>query len=169
WGKRCLKGNLLPSSQHGKHPSQSFLHDEEVSLKPYLLFGKQKYILITHDEYTFHSYNGTCEFWAPEGKQPLRKKRLRKGLYVSEFLVETIRRLKDEEGEARLIMQFGANHDGYWDGQKLLSQVKNAIEIFEKTHLGYIGVWAFDNATSHKVIVPDTLVAARINLKPGGL
>ncbi|CAG8780141.1 2667_t:CDS:2 [Cetraspora pellucida] len=262
-------GNLLPPSQRGKHPSQSLLHDEEVSLKvanylrstkfkvnprlvkqyfennilpelhidqvqtislttarrwmkkigfyykryqkgvyvddheredvvayhkvflqnmaeykrlmpkwtdvdckvceePYLLPGEQKHILINHDECTFHSYDGTREFWAPEGKQPLRKKGLGKGLHVSEFLVETIGRLKDEKEEARLIMQLGANHDGYWDGQKLLPQVKNAIDIFETTHPGYIGVWAFDNATSHKVMAPDALVAARINLKPGG-
>ncbi|CAG8797934.1 6617_t:CDS:1, partial [Gigaspora rosea] len=47
---------------------------------------------------------------------------LRKGLHISEFLVETIEKLKDEEREARLIMQFGVNHDRYWDGQKLLFQ-----------------------------------------------
>ncbi|CAG8593095.1 18460_t:CDS:2, partial [Gigaspora rosea] len=77
--------------------------------------------------------------------------------------------LSDKKRETRLIIQFGANHDGYWDGQKLLFQVKNTIKIFERTHLGYIGVWAFDNATSHKVIALDALVAARMNLKPGGL
>ncbi|CAG8844281.1 5085_t:CDS:2, partial [Gigaspora margarita] len=102
-------------------------------------------------------------------EQPLRKKGLRKELHVSEFLVETIGRLKDEEGETRLIMQLGTNHDGYWDRHKLLPQVKNGIEIFERTYPRYIGVWAFDNATSHKVMVPDALVAARINLKPNFL
>ncbi|CAG8524004.1 16794_t:CDS:2, partial [Racocetra fulgida] len=44
--------------------------------------------------------------------------------------------------EARLIMQLGAKHDEYWN--------------------------AFDNATSHTVIAPDALVAARMNLYPDG-
>ncbi|CAG8572859.1 30557_t:CDS:2 [Gigaspora margarita] len=48
-----------------------------------------------------------------------------------------------------------------------LEEVKNAIEIFKRTHSEYVGVWAFDNATSHTVMVPNALVAARINLYPG--
>ncbi|CAG8802283.1 8666_t:CDS:2, partial [Gigaspora rosea] len=51
------------------------------------------------------------------------------------LLPETIGRLKDEEGEARSIMQLGVNNDGYWDGKKLLFQVKNALLIFERTQL----------------------------------
>ncbi|CAG8764380.1 18448_t:CDS:2, partial [Acaulospora morrowiae] len=73
------------------------------------------------------------------------------------------------EGEARVIIQFGANNDGYWDGKKLLLQLKNVITIFEWTHSGYIGVWVFDNVTSHTGMAPDALVAARMNLNPGGM
>ncbi|CAG8758589.1 10276_t:CDS:2 [Gigaspora margarita] len=56
--------------------------------------------------------------------------------------------------------------DENWDGEKLLSQVKNAIRIFERTHPECIRIWAFDNATSHTVMAPDALVAARMNLHP---
>ncbi|CAG8519853.1 10647_t:CDS:2 [Acaulospora morrowiae] len=130
----------------------------------YLLHNEQKHILITYDKCTFHSYNGIRKFWAPEEEQPLRKKGLGQGLHVSEFLTETIGRLKDREGEAKVIMQFGANNNGYWDGKKLLLLLKNVITIFERTYPGCIGVWAFDNATSHTGMAPDALVAARMNL-----
>ncbi|CAG8846392.1 23391_t:CDS:1, partial [Gigaspora margarita] len=89
-------------------------------------------------------------------------------LHVSEFLTETIRQLKDEEGEARVIVETGRSQDENWDGEKLLSQLKNAIGIFERTHSGCIGIWAFDNMTSYTIIALDALVAARMNLYPGG-
>ncbi|CAG8769261.1 20481_t:CDS:2, partial [Gigaspora rosea] len=86
-------------------------------------------------------------------KQLLRKKGLRKGLHISEFLTKTIRRLKDKKGE-----------NENWNGEKLLSQVKNAIEIFEQMHPGCIEIWVFDNVTSHTIMIPNALVAARIYL-----
>ncbi|CAG8771357.1 6633_t:CDS:2, partial [Dentiscutata erythropus] len=39
----------------------------------------------------------------------------------------------------------------------------------KRTHLEYVGVWTFDNATNHTLIAPNVLVAAKMNLKPGGL
>ncbi|CAG8842928.1 16319_t:CDS:1, partial [Gigaspora margarita] len=51
---------------------------------------KKKHILITHDEYVFHTYDSSHEFWRPEEEQPLRKKELGKGLSGSKFLIETI-------------------------------------------------------------------------------
>ncbi|CAG8853207.1 10015_t:CDS:1, partial [Gigaspora margarita] len=38
--------------------------------------------------------------------------------------------------------------------------------IFEQMHSGCIRIWAFDNATSHTVMAPNALVAARMNLYP---
>ncbi|CAG8811317.1 25412_t:CDS:2, partial [Gigaspora margarita] len=139
----------------------------EIYKEPNLLPGEKKHILITHDECVFHANDSTREFWGPEEEQPLRKKELGKGLHVSEFLTETIRRLKDEKEEARVIVKTDRNWDENWDRKKLLSQVKNAIGIFERMHLKYIGIWAFDNATSHTVMASNALVAARMNLYPG--
>ncbi|CAG8818063.1 18973_t:CDS:2, partial [Gigaspora margarita] len=104
----------------------------------------------------------------PKEEQPLRKKGLGKGLHIIKFLTKMIRQLKDEEGVARVIVETGRSQDENWNGEKLLSQVKNAIGIFERTHSGCIKIWAFDNVTSHTFIVPNALVAARINLYPGG-
>ncbi|CAG8797763.1 36934_t:CDS:2, partial [Gigaspora margarita] len=55
-------------------------------------------------------------------------------LMPNEFLVKTIGRLNDEEGEARSIIQLDVNNDEYWNREKLLSQVKNTLLIFERTH-----------------------------------
>ncbi|RIA94949.1 hypothetical protein C1645_758736 [Glomus cerebriforme] len=45
---------------------------------------------------------------------------------------------------------------------------KKAIPIFEKLHPSEISVFAFDNATSHTTYTKNTLIASKINLKPGG-
>lgn len=39
---------------------------------------------------------------------------------------------------------------------------------FRATHPECIGVFAFDNATSHKAFSEDALVASKMNLGPGG-
>ena len=135
---------------------------------PNLPFGEKEHIWITHDESTFHAYDGPSTFWGPEGEQPLRKKGLGQGIHVSEFLTETIGRLKDDQGEAREFMVLGAKYDGYWNGEKLVSEVRRVVDIFERTHPGAIGIFAFDNATSHTAFVADALVASKMNNAPGG-
>ncbi|CAG8775230.1 16726_t:CDS:2 [Gigaspora margarita] len=192
------------SSKMEATPSQSLLHNEEVSLKVANYLRSTKFKVIPRLVKQYFENNILPELhidqaqmislitaWCWIKKIGVYYKRYQKGVYVDghkrenmvayhkvflqnmaeydrlmpkwtdidckvceepEFLVKTIGRLKDEEGEARLIMQLGANHDGYWDRQK--------------THPGYIGVWAFDNATSHKVIASNALVATRMNLKP---
>ncbi|CAG8579209.1 10036_t:CDS:2, partial [Scutellospora calospora] len=43
-----------------------------------------------------------------------------------------------------------------------------AVDIFERTHPECVGVFVFDNATSHKAFAEDALVASKMNLGPGG-
>src|SRR5205085_8950336 len=43
-----------------------------------------------------------------------------------------------------------------------------AIPIFEATHPNAIGIFAFDNSTSHGAFAPDALVASRMNVNPSG-
>ena len=87
---------------------------------------------------------------------------------MSDFLTETIGCLKDDQGETREIMVLRANYDGYWNSEKLIAQVRRAIDIFERTHPDAIGIFAFDNATSYTAFVPDALVANKMNKAPGG-
>ena len=43
-----------------------------------------------------------------------------------------------------------------------------AIPIFEKAFPEKTAVFTFDNSSGHAAMAPDTLVASRMNLKPGG-
>ncbi|CAG8855589.1 2244_t:CDS:2, partial [Gigaspora margarita] len=99
----------------------------------------------------------------------IAQERIRLRCTLSDFLTETIGPLKDDQEKARVMMVLGANRDSYWDSVKLLEQVRRAIRIFERTHPGCVGIFAFDNATSHKAFSEDALVASKMNLGPGGL
>jgi len=63
----------------------------------------------------------------------------------------------------------GVSGDGWWTGEDLVKQVQEkAIPIFEERFPGAIGVFAFDNATSHSAFASDALVAKRMNLSSKG-
>ena len=98
---------------------------------------------------------------------------------VSEFLLETIGRLKLNEEqassypdipiEARKYLRPGKNEEGWWTAAHLLDQVSNfAIPIFETVHPNAVAVFAFDNSTNHGAMAKDALNVAKMNVGPGG-
>jgi hypothetical protein len=67
-------------------------------------------------------------------------------------------------------MRYGKD-DGYWDGEKLIAQLKDiAIPALKNAHPGCQLLFIFDNSSGHSVYAPDALSAAKkaINLGPGG-
>ncbi|CAG8642508.1 10576_t:CDS:2, partial [Diversispora eburnea] len=80
----------------------------------------------------------------------------------------SVRTTRHDQDLARVTIVLGANRDGYWNGEKLVAQLHKAIDIFERTHPNCIGIWAFDNATSHTAYSADALLVSRINKGPGG-
>ncbi|PKC58159.1 hypothetical protein RhiirA1_324965, partial [Rhizophagus irregularis] len=138
-------------------------------------------ILVTYDENTFHSNDRRQSGWAPHGEQPLHKKGKGKAIHVSDFLCETIGRLQLNEKqkllekminishEARVIMNPGTNNDSWWNIKLLVQQIiDHVIPIIEATHPRVVAIFAFDNSTSHGAFSSDTLIANRMNVKPGG-
>ncbi|RGB23169.1 hypothetical protein C1646_774911 [Rhizophagus diaphanus] len=102
-------------------------------------------------------------------------------IYISDFICKIIGQLQLNEEqklseaevsilhEARIIMNPGKNNNGWWTVEKLVEQIiQCAIPIFEVTHPNAIGIFAFDNSTSHSAFAPDALVASRMNVNPGG-
>ena len=96
------------------------------------LEGEQKiHVLVTHDETTFQSNDGQKSGWRPKNEQPLRKKGQGRTIHVSDFLTDTIGRLKINEeeidntipSEARVIIHPGKNFDGWWNVDQLIDQV----------------------------------------------
>jgi hypothetical protein len=69
--------------------------------------------------------------------------------------------------KARLFFKAGKNRDGYFDGEDLLRQVENAIDIFENKTNGFAtGLFMFDNAPSHQRRAPDALSARKMPKNP---
>jgi hypothetical protein len=109
--------------------------DMDIRIDPDISSGESLHILVTHDESLFHANDGRTSGWGPEDEQPIRKKGQGRAIHVSEFLCETIGRLKlsDEQQEAvdenfpteaRTIIHPGKNFDGFWNVEQLLKQVK---------------------------------------------
>lgn len=146
---------------------------------PLLESDARLHVLVTHDELIFYANDSQHHGWHPVGEQPLRKKGRGRSLHVSEFLTETIGRLRLTEAqqhafpglvaEACVIIEPGTNHDGWWTAEQLIQQVvERAIPIFEATHPGAVAVFAFDQSTCHGAFAADALVASRMALRPGG-
>ena len=105
---------------------------------PSLEQNEKFHSFVVHDESTFFSNDGLKQFWAPEGEQPLRPKFQGSSLHVSEFLCETIGRLRLNQQqreinnnlpeseripeEACVVIRPGKNRDEYWNNDKLAKQ-----------------------------------------------
>ena len=76
--------------------------DMDVCIYPDLSCGESLHVLVTHDKSLFHTNDGRTSGWGPDSEQPLRKKGQGRAIHVSEFLCETLGRLKlsDEQAAA---------------------------------------------------------------------
>ncbi|GES92520.1 hypothetical protein RCL_jg28850.t1 [Rhizophagus clarus] len=139
-------------------------NDLERQIDLILNNNEKLHILVTHDKTTFQSNDGLKSGWMPDGEQPLRKKGQGRSIHISDFLTDTIGRLKLNDNQ---INEVGDSM--YHETHKLIEQIENrAIPIFEKTHPGAIAVFAFDNSSSHGKYADDALNANHMNLNPGG-
>jgi len=56
-----------------------------------------------------------------------------------------------EFSKMHVFFKAGKNWDGYFDGEDLLRQVENAIDIFKAKSNGFAtGLFLFNNAPSHQ-------------------
>lgn len=109
--------------------------DMNIRIDPDLSSEESLHVLVTHDESLFHANDGRRSGWGPEEEQPLHKKGQGRAIHISEFLCETLGRLKlsDEQcavvgnefpSEARVMMHPGKNFDGFWNVENLVKQVR---------------------------------------------
>src|SRR5436190_23942951 len=157
----------------------TFIGNEMTQLNPEIPSNQKLHIFITHDECLFYANDDRPIVWAPIGEPPLRKKGHGKSIMVSDFLLETIGRLKltPEQSllnpnipvEARKFLKPGKNEEGWWTAEHLIDQVINyAIPIFETIYPNAIAVMAFDNSTNHGAMPEDGLNATKMNVNPAG-
>jgi hypothetical protein len=165
-----------------------FKEDGSWEKPPGLRPGEKPLVLVTHDESTFNANDGKRRLWSKNGEQPLRPKGKGKGIMVSGFLTPGgILRVPDHVPDAELLtnptwpqddkgkpireaieyLEYGK--DNYWTGEKMVEHtVQVAIPIFKYAFPNCEGLFAFDNASNHSAFVADALVAAKMNLMPGG-
>ena len=139
----------------------SYTDDMLERIPPMLSPGEKEHVLIMQDETIFHTNEYRRRTWLTQDQQPIRKKGARRAVHVSDYICETIGRLKlsDEQieeqlklpeelrlpsFEARKIIYPGKGFDAWWDLPQLLQQLKHTLAVFKHTHPGCVGVWVFD-------------------------
>ena len=72
--------------------------------------------------------------------------------------------------EARRLLEYGADKEGYWMGERFMDQVKNAADIVDVNYGGdgYTVVWLFYQSRCHRKFSDDALQAKNILVKDGG-
>ena len=95
----------------------------------------------------------------------LRQKSLAMSIMVSDFVNEVIGFLRDDRGEARILLE--TSREGYFTNEHLLKQVGNTVDIVERVHPEANSIFIFDNAPSHTKMADDALNADRMNVGPG--
>ena len=168
---------------HTTHAPPPFCEDE-MSAVPLVGPQRRNLVLIFHDESTYHSNEDQGRMWAEKGHQPIRPKGLGRGIMVSDFVDEYngLLSLTDEEFEqglleypnlkqkARTLLKYGADGEGYWNSDKFIAQVEDAIKIVKVKYPSqfYDVFWFFDHSSGHTAYADDALNASKMNVKPGG-
>jgi hypothetical protein len=154
-------------------------------IPPTLQPGEKEHILVVQDETIFHTNEYRRRMWVKGDQQPIRKKGGECAIHVSDFISETIGRLKLSEEQigdqhkllaekqlarfkARAIIYPGKGFDAWWDLKQLIEQIKNTISIFELTHPDCTGVFIFNRSSTHKGFMEDALNINCMNVNPGG-
>ena len=133
---------------------------------PQLTAGEKPLIRVVHDKCTFYANSDQSFFWGDDYTNVLRQKSLGASIMMSDFIDEVSGFVRDEEGEARLLLE--THQEGYFTNDLLIQQVEKTINIFERVHPNATGIFLFDNAPSHRKVVDDALNADRMNVGPGG-
>ncbi|KAI0754668.1 hypothetical protein C8Q80DRAFT_1298111 [Daedaleopsis nitida] len=104
--------------------------------------------------------------WLFGGEQPLRKKGAGRGLHQSDFICSTVGWLD----AASATLEYGKNHDGFWNGELFIKQLtEKFFPAFKATHGdGQIAVVLVDNSQGHASYATDALGVSEINMRPGG-
>lgn len=183
--------------------------DENLDpVEPVLRAGERLHVPVCHDESIIQSNELRNRAWLRDGHQPLRKKGKGRSIHVSGFIVEQTGRLclsteqiaeqeklRPEDrllfSDSRQIIYPGKNHDGFWNGKKLIPQVplsffivdfrelsiasdssqqiiQRAIPTFEYLYPSAVAEFFFDQSSAHGAFADDALNAKEMNLNPSG-
>ncbi|PCH34831.1 hypothetical protein WOLCODRAFT_79044 [Wolfiporia cocos MD-104 SS10] len=111
-------------------------------------------------------HDGKKKSWVLDGEQPLHKKGPGRGIHCSDVICSTFGWLKDA-GQG---LEYGKNHDGFWNGEMFVNQLKTKIILtFKKLHgSGFQALIAVDHSQGHSTFAKDALLVSRMYMRPGG-
>ncbi|KAJ7637857.1 hypothetical protein B0H17DRAFT_1277772 [Mycena rosella] len=124
-------------------------------------------VLTAHDEMTAQANDGQKAVWIMKGENPIRKKGVGRGVHRNDIICSTFGHVV-EAGQG---IEYGKNHDGYWDGAQFIKQLEDRIiPAFERLHDRniYRACFLIDNSQGHCAYSEDALVVTRMNWRPGG-
>ena len=154
-------------------------------IPPTLNPREKEHVLIMQDESIFHTNEYRRRSWLAQDQQPIRKKGNGRVVHVSDFISETIGRIRlsddqiadqlklpDEQRlpafEARKITYPGKGFDVWWDLPQLTDQIKIAIKVFDHIHPNCIAIFTFDRSSAHEGFADNALNINNMNINPGG-
>ena len=154
-------------------------------IPPNLRSGEREHVIVFQDETIFHTNEYRRRSWLARDQQPIRKKGNGRVVHISDFISETIGRIKLSEDqiaeqltrpaelripsfEARKITYPGKGFDAWWDLAQLMSQIKHTIKVFEHTHPDRVAIFVFDRSSAHEGFAENALNIHNMNVNPGG-
>ena len=139
--------------------------------------------MIYHDESIFCTNEAQTWKWGSEDKPAILPKTMGSGIMVSDFVEEhggflrmspeelTLARASNPDfpDEAREMLGYGAEREGYWTGERFMAQIEKATLIaeYKYTPAMHALVWLFDQSSCHRAYAPDALNSRCTNVRPG--
>ena len=80
---------------------------------------RPRLVLVAHDEMVAQAHDGQRWSWLLNGESPIKKKGPGRGLHQSDFICSTVGWLR----EASVTLEYGKNHEGFWNGELFCKQV----------------------------------------------
>ena len=133
---------------------------------PQVSLTEKPLIRVVHDECTYYANSDQTFFWGDDRTNVLRQKSLGASIMVSDFVDEVSGYVRDEQGQARLLLE--THREGYFTNDLLLEQVGRTIDIFDRVHPYATALFLFGNTPSHRKVPEDALNVDRMNVGPGG-
>ena len=159
--------------------------DERAATPPPDAEMRKKLVLIYHDESIFNTNEGQVWMWAGEDAPIIQPKTKGSGIMVSDFVDvhSGFLQLSDTEHDlakttdpdfpktARVLLEYGADKEGYWTSEKFMVNIEVAARIAEFKYPSdkHTIVWLFDQSSCYRTFAEDALNAKVMNVRPGGV
>ncbi|TBU23040.1 hypothetical protein BD311DRAFT_811054 [Dichomitus squalens] len=105
--------------------------EEHPDLQLNGILVRPRLVLVAHDEMVAQAHDGKRWSWLLNGESPLKKKGPGRGLHQSDFICSTVGWLL----EASVTLEYGKNHEGFWNGELFCKQLtEKFFPAFKKAH-----------------------------------